>query len=199
MIFIYTMYKYSFFIFVGHCQGDIYACLQGNNVSCRLACETYGRVTCLTYQNKRACEQYNQQLSIMRQFNMNSTRETSVFMNDIHTFQYTIYASIGILLLLSIISIVVYLIRRKPSIQKSDQQFSSSHSRSTPPSYYYYYSDESTSSINDSYEPPPYPGSPSSTSSLSRSDDSIYYETIQILSMASTESNEFPNIRRHCV
>lgn len=45
-------------IFLGYCQGDIYACLQGNNVSCRLACPTYGRVTCLTYQNTRACEQY---------------------------------------------------------------------------------------------------------------------------------------------
>jgi hypothetical protein len=27
-------------------------------VSCRVACETYGRVTCLTYQNVRACEHY---------------------------------------------------------------------------------------------------------------------------------------------
>ena len=45
-------------IFLGYCQGDVYACLQGNNVSCRLACLTYGRVTCLTYQNTRACEQY---------------------------------------------------------------------------------------------------------------------------------------------
>lgn len=45
-------------LFVGYCQGDVYACLQGNNVSCRVACGTYGRVTCLTYQNTRACDQY---------------------------------------------------------------------------------------------------------------------------------------------
>jgi hypothetical protein len=44
--------------FLGYCQGDVYACLQGNNVSCKIACATYGRVTCLSYQNKRACEQY---------------------------------------------------------------------------------------------------------------------------------------------
>ena len=43
---------------LGDCQGDVYPCLQGNNVSCRVACATYGRVTCLTYQNTRACEQY---------------------------------------------------------------------------------------------------------------------------------------------
>lgn len=45
-------------LLIGYCQGDVYACLQGNNVSCRVACATYGRVTCLTYQNTRACEQY---------------------------------------------------------------------------------------------------------------------------------------------
>lgn len=45
-------------LFLGDCQGDIYPCLQGNNVSCRVACATYGRVTCLSYQNTRACEQY---------------------------------------------------------------------------------------------------------------------------------------------
>lgn len=45
-------------LFAGYCQGDVYACLQGNNVSCRIACPTYGRVTCLTYQNTLACEQY---------------------------------------------------------------------------------------------------------------------------------------------
>ena len=43
---------------LGHCQGDVYACLHGNNVSCRIACTTYRRVTCLTYQNTLACEQY---------------------------------------------------------------------------------------------------------------------------------------------
>jgi len=45
-------------LFVGFCQGDVYTCLAGNNVSCRFACEAYGRVTCLTYTNTRACEQY---------------------------------------------------------------------------------------------------------------------------------------------
>lgn len=50
--------------FLGHCHGDIYECFQGNNVSCRLACRTYGRVTCLTYQNTRACEQFLQDVEI---------------------------------------------------------------------------------------------------------------------------------------
>jgi hypothetical protein len=51
-------FLFVFNLFLGYCQGDVYACLQGNNVSCRLACGTYGRVTCLTYQNTQACEQY---------------------------------------------------------------------------------------------------------------------------------------------
>ena len=58
-------------IFIGYCQGDVYACLQGNNVSCRVACATYGRVTCLTYQNTRACEQYLRERS-----------ESSLWMDD---------------------------------------------------------------------------------------------------------------------
>jgi hypothetical protein len=202
------------YFYVGHCQGDIYACLLGNNVSCRLACATYGRVTCLTYQNKRACEQYNQQSSSTH-FHMNSTSKTSILINDFDALQYSVCLSIGILFFFFILLMIIYLIRKKSFqflfscfnksfnpqlIRKSHPQSSSFDSRYTPapdlydlpPSYYYYYS---TISINDSYEPPPYPGS---SSSLYRS-NSIYYETIQTPSMPLLEPKEFPNIRTHCV
>ncbi len=184
--------------------------MQGNNVSCRLACATYGRVTCLTYQNKRACEQYNQQSSITH-FDMNSTSESSILIDDFDALQYSICLAIGILLFVLILSIFIYLIRKKSSqflfscLNKSSNTKSSN--RLSLISHQQFDSSDSRYTINDSYEPPPYPGSPLS-SSLYRS-DSIYYETIQTSSISNSmsmlnpmplpEPNEFPNIRTHCV
>lgn len=198
--------------------------MQGNNVSCRLACATYGRVTCLTYQNIRACEQYNQEYST-KYFDISSTSESSILMNDFDAFRYSIYLSIGILIFFSIISLFIYLIRKNPSkflcfcINKSintnssnrkssisHQQipsFNVSRSRYTPapdipPSYHY-----SDRHINDSYEPPPYPGPPLFSS------DSNYYETIKTSSISNSmsmlnpmplpEPPKFTNIQTYCV
>jgi len=150
-------------------------------------------------------------------------------MNDFDALQYSACLAISILLFISIISILIYLIRKKSSffcIKKSvntnlnrkstnrlssisQQQLSSLNlSRSyytpapdihdLPPSYHY-----TDQNINDSYEPPPYPGSPIHQS------DSIYYETIKTPSISNSmsmitpmplpEPKAFTNIRTYCV
>jgi hypothetical protein len=163
---------------------------------------------------------------------MSSTVESSILMNDFDALQYSACLAIGILLIVSIISLLIYLIRKKTSqflffythkslntnlnrkstnrlSSISQQQLSSlnlSRSRYTPapdinnfpPSYYY-----SDQNINDSYEPPPYPGSPIHQS------DSIYYETIKTPSISNSmsiitpmplpEPKAFTNIRTYCV
>jgi hypothetical protein len=157
-------------------------------------------------------------------------------MNDFDALRYSAYLAIGILLFFSIISIIIYLIRKKSSqflfsctnkslhtnlnrkstnrlSSISHQQLSSlnlSRSRYVPasdindfsPSYHY-----SDQNINDSYEPPPYPGPPL-FSSVHHS-DSIYYETIKPSSIANSmsmlnpmplpEPHAFTNIRTYCV
>jgi len=154
-------------------------------------------------------------------------------MNDFDALQYSACLAISILLFISIISILIYLIRKKSSffcIKKSvntnlnrkstnrlssisHQQLSSLNlSRSyytpapdihdLPPSYHY-----TDQNINDSYEPPPYPGPPV-FSSLNYS-DSNYYETIKLSSISNSmsmlnpmplpEPDIFTNIRTHCV
>ena len=176
-------------LFLGHCQGDIYACLQGNNVSCRLACATYGRVTCITYQNQRACEQYNRESHITH-FNISST-------NDFDALQYSAYLAIGILIFLSILSIFIYFIRKKP-LQFLSSWMNTKIDRSS--SHYI-----SACDIDDL--PPPYPGPPL-FSSLYRS-ESIYYATIKTPTISTSmsmlnpmplpEPFEFTNLRTHSV
>ncbi|CAF3470792.1 unnamed protein product [Rotaria sp. Silwood1] len=98
-----------------YCQGDVYACLQGNNVSCRIACATYGRVTCLTYQNIRACEQYIQEHSSAIHFDISSTSESFILTNDFDALRYSACLAMSILILVSILSILIYLIRKNPT------------------------------------------------------------------------------------
>jgi hypothetical protein len=142
-------------------------------------------------------------------------------MNDFDALRYSVCLAMGILLFVSFISILIYLIRKKPSqllfpcfnqslninrkspnrlssIIQQQQQSSSinlSHSRYTPaPSIH---SDRNSISINDCYEPPPYPGLPLFSS------DSTYYETIKTPSISNsmpiTEPYVFNHIRIHCV
>lgn len=200
--------------FSGFCQGDVYACLQGNNVSCRLACATYGRVTCITYQNRRACEQYNRVLL------NNSSDESSIFMNYFDAVEYSACLAIGMLFVLAIFFILMYLIRKKlfqflfPCCMPKFHRLSSSshyssrlHYTPTPdlsdfPSSYRSY-DECTISIDDLYEPPPYSDS-MMYSSIDRS-NSIYYETIKTPSMSMLNPLPLPepfkcvNLRTHSV
>ncbi|UJR10080.1 hypothetical protein I4U23_014302 [Adineta vaga] len=98
-----------------HCQGDIYACLQGNNVSCKIACATYGRVTCLTYQNLRACEHYTRKQTTTMYLKENSTKESLIYINDFDAFRYSVYFAIGTLLFIAILSLLFYCVRKKPS------------------------------------------------------------------------------------
>ncbi len=210
-------YSHQYSLFLGYCQGDVYACLQGNNVSCRFACTTYGRVTCLSYQNIRACEQYIREYN----FDISSTSKSSILINGFDALQYSAYLAIGILLFISIISILIYLIRKKSSLCStkksvntnlnrlssiSHQQLNLSRSYYTPapnihdlpPSYHY-----TDQNINDSYEPPPYPGPPLFSS------NSNYYETIKLSSISNSmsmlnplplpEPDIFTNIQTHCV
>ncbi|CAF2540557.1 unnamed protein product [Rotaria sp. Silwood2] len=104
-----------FFFSLGYCQGDVYACLQGNNVSCRVACATYGRVTCLTYQNTRACEQYIQGHSSTIHLDISSTSESFILTNDFDVLRYSACLAMSILILISILSILIYLIRKNPT------------------------------------------------------------------------------------
>lgn len=96
------------------CQGDIYTCLAGNNVSCRFACETYGRVTCLTYINTRACEQYSRERSSIHP-EINSAGDSSLSTDSFDALQYSAFLAGGILLFVSIISLLIYIIRKNPS------------------------------------------------------------------------------------
>ncbi|CAF1139924.1 unnamed protein product [Rotaria sordida] len=99
-----------------YCQGDVYACLQGNNVSCRIACATYGRVTCLTYQNTRACEHYiHEHSSSTIHLDISSTSESFILTNDFDALRYSACLAISILIFVSIFSILIYLIRINPS------------------------------------------------------------------------------------
>ena len=195
--------KFIFPIFFsGFCQGDVYACLQGNNVSCRLACATYGRVTCITYQNRRACEQYNRVLLT------NSSSESWIFTNYAEALEYSACLAIGTLLVLLIFFILMYLIRKKlfqfsfPCLKSKFRQYSTADLSDFLPSYRSY--DQCSTSIDDFYEPPPYPSSLMSSSSLDRS-NSIYYETIKTRSMSMLnplplpEPFEFANLRTHSV
>lgn len=196
-------------LFLGFCQGDIYPCLQGNNVSCRLACATYGRVTCITYQNTRACEQYN-----MRVVHGNASNDSLIFPNYLDAFQYSVCLAIGTLLVLTIFFILIYLVRKKlfrflfPCTDvEFDQQ--TSYLRYTPTADTLDfqgpcpYCEQYTIANEEAYEPPPYPGS-SIFPSLARS-NSIYYETIKTPTMSMLNSLSFPepfvlsNIRTHSV
>ncbi|CAF1064608.1 unnamed protein product [Adineta steineri] len=99
-----------------YCQGDVYACLQGNNVSCRIACTTYGRVTCLTYRNNLACEQYSRERSSTFSADINSAGDSSISSNSFDALRYSALLAGGILLFVSVISLLVYLIRKRPQI-----------------------------------------------------------------------------------
>ncbi|CAF3232615.1 unnamed protein product [Rotaria socialis] len=98
-----------------YCQGDIYACLHGNNVSCRVACTTYGRVTCLTYQNTRACEQYIRERSTTSYLDTNSAGDSSLSTNSFDALRYSAFLAGGILLFVSLVSLLIYIIRKNPS------------------------------------------------------------------------------------
>ncbi|CAF3415573.1 unnamed protein product [Rotaria sp. Silwood1] len=98
-----------------YCQGDVYACLQGNNVSCRVACTTYGRVTCLTYQNTRACEQYIRERSNTSYLDINSAGDSSITTNSFDALRYSAFLAGGILLVVSLLSLIIYIIRKNPS------------------------------------------------------------------------------------
>jgi hypothetical protein len=133
-------------------------------------------------------------------------------MNDFDALQYSACLAISILLFISIISILIHLIRKKPSFsctKKSSNRLSSiSHQLNLSRSYYtpepdiydlppsYHYTDQN-------YEPPPYPGLPL-FSSIHYS-DSNYYETIKPSSMSMLnsislpEQHVFTNIQTHCV
>lgn len=188
-------------------------------MSCRLACATYGRVTCITYSNTRACEQYNRELS-MTVSNVNSSNDSLIFTNYFDALQYSACLAIGTLLVLAIFFILIYLIRKKlfrflfPCIHTDFDRFSStcqqtSYLRYTPTADTLDfrttcpYCEQYTISNDDIYEPPPYPGS-SIFPSLARS-NSIYYETIKTPTMSMLNPLPFPepfkfsNIRTHSV
>ncbi|CAF1310018.1 unnamed protein product [Adineta steineri] len=201
-----------------YCQGDTYACLQGNNVSCKVACATYGRVTCLTYQNSRACEQYIQKTINTMHFDISSTQESPVLTYDFDTFRYSVYLAVGILLFIIILSLLIYLIHKYSSqllfscTNKSFNRISTtrlssrlqqqSSSLNLPRSHYtpapnindlppsYHYTHPISLSINGSYEPRIYPD-PSLYSSINYS-DSIYYETIKTPSKSNSMSMLHP-------
>lgn len=198
-----------------YCQGDVYACLQGNNVSCRLACLTYGRVTCLTYQNTRACEQYLRERSF-NQPDVNTVSDTSALSSSsFDALRYSAFLAAGILLFVSIISLMIYLIRKYPfdifsffsshSHRKSPTRLTSESSavlqqdssfpsrpRYTPAPDIHdlppsYYADRANVPIGDCYEPPPYPGPP-----LVQRSESVYYETIKTPSIGNSMSMLHP-------
>ena len=157
-----------------------------------MACATYGWVTCLTYQNRRACEQYNKEFGI----SPSNIDQSTVLMNDFDALQYSAGLAIGIVLFISILSILICVIGKKPSEflfscldqsnRKSLHRLSSISHQPTPdihhfPTPFYHCLDQNPVSINDSYEPPP------SFSSLHRS-NSIYYETIRTSSTSNSMS-----------
>jgi len=102
-----------------YCRGDIYACLQGNNVSCRFACAMYGHVTCLTYHNTRACKQYMQEQKSSESTShldlISAGGDSSTSTGNFDALRYSAILAAGILLCVSIISIIIYLIRKYPS------------------------------------------------------------------------------------
>ncbi|UJR35983.1 hypothetical protein I4U23_028723 [Adineta vaga] len=99
-----------------YCQGDVYACLQGNNVSCRIACPTYGRVTCLTYRNTLACEQYLRERSSTSNSDIHSAGDLSLSSNNFDALRYSALLAGGILLFVSLISLLIYVIRKHPQV-----------------------------------------------------------------------------------
>ncbi|CAF0790436.1 unnamed protein product [Didymodactylos carnosus] len=104
------------------CQGDFYTCIQGNNVSCRLGCESdFKYVTCLTYRNKRACEQYHKRKTIITvpQIDVQLAIADSSSSSHFDALRYSALLAAGILLIVSIVSIFIYLIRKKPSLNLS--------------------------------------------------------------------------------
>jgi hypothetical protein len=126
----------------------------------------------------------------------------------------------GILLFVSLVSLLIYIIRKNPSdllffctkkysnrkstnrltLESSVLQQQPSPSNLTRPRYTpapdvsdlppSYYSDRNQISMSDCYEPPPYPGPPL-FSSIQRS-DSIYYETIKTPSTSNSMSMLHP-------
>ncbi|CAF0861480.1 unnamed protein product [Adineta ricciae] len=193
---------------------DIYACLQGNNVSCKIACATYGRVTCLTYLNVRACEHYTRKYTTTMYTDESSTKEAFIYIDDLDMFRYSVYLAIGIVVFICILSILIYFARKKPSelfssclnkshfnrkstarlsaVLREHQSLSSpssanvARSRYAPPPNIHDYTRESSTSSNDHYEPPFYSG-PCLLSSINYS-DSIYYETIKTPSTSNSMS-----------
>ncbi|CAF1660980.1 unnamed protein product, partial [Adineta ricciae] len=99
-----------------YCQGDVYACLQGNNVSCRIACPTYGRVTCLTYRNTIACEQYLRERSSTLNPDIYSAGDSSLSSYNFDALRYSALLAGGILLFVSLISLLIYIIRKRPQL-----------------------------------------------------------------------------------
>ncbi|CAF1240869.1 unnamed protein product [Didymodactylos carnosus] len=118
------------------CQGDFYTCIQGNNVSCRLGCESdFKYVTCLTYRNKRACEQYHKRsmflilsmyttfyfrlrsflenISTVSHIGVQLTIADSSTSSHFDALKYSALLAASILLVVSIVSIFIYLIRKK--------------------------------------------------------------------------------------
>lgn len=100
-----------------YCQGDVYTCIHGNNVSCRLACTTFRRVTCLHYQNTIACEQYNREriAATANQFDFQTASDSALSANGFDALRYSAFLAGGILLFVSLISMIVYLCRKHPS------------------------------------------------------------------------------------
>lgn len=197
----------------------MYPCLQGNNVSCRLACPTYGRVTCLTYQNIRACEQYLRDMKKYQESNAIDHSMTYLTVDQFDALRYSGKAMItlidhsaalslavlalGILLCASILSILIYFVRKRPSYSLFSRPKRSLHRLATRPTTSMIPRTRYTTApdVNqlpilsyspDSYEPPPYPGP-------SRS-DSIYYETIKTPNVLNSRST-LPDrmFQSHCV
>jgi hypothetical protein len=99
-----------------YCKAGVYACLQGSTVSCQIACTTFGRVTCLTYQNTLACEQYMRERNgISSVDHISSAGDSSLSTSNFDALRYSAFLAAGILLLVSFVSILVYFIRKRPS------------------------------------------------------------------------------------
>ncbi|CAF4885143.1 unnamed protein product, partial [Rotaria magnacalcarata] len=151
------------------------------------ACTIYGRITCLTYQNMRACEQYIQGHNSTIPLDISSTSESLILTNHFDALRYSACLAISILVFFSIISTLIYLIRKNSSkflffytnkrfntntnrlssnIEQPSPRLDLSRSNVTstsdindlPPSYDQF--DPTSIPINDFYEPPPYPGLP---------------------------------------
>ncbi|CAF3320194.1 unnamed protein product [Rotaria socialis] len=211
-----------------YCQGDIYACRQGNNVSCRIACATYGRVTCLTYQNIRACEQYIQGHISTIPLDISSTSESLIITNHFDALRYSACLAISILVFFSIVSTLIYLIRKNSSkfvfvytnkgfntntntnrLSSNIEQpsprldLSSSYVTSTSdindlPPSYDQF-DRNSIPINDFYEPPPYPGLP--LLSTVQNSNSFYSEAMKTRASSNSMSmlNPMPLPEQHAL